>query len=209
MDTDLLVALYEKNYRIEKPASKISSIRPVHVPSNIRYLGVAAALLVLMLLWFLDSSRDKVSQIGFVEDATIESVVDSHHTIPVINSHLPANQSVVESPEQQPAMDPVGDLDSRPDIGDEIIVQADPAIPEHVLKLDFSGDCWVEVKDAEGKTLLSALKRLGDKVELDGIAPFNVLLGYAPVVTVSYNDEPIAIDVNPRSQAARLVVGRL
>jgi cytoskeleton protein RodZ len=71
----------------------------------------------------------------------------------------------------------------------------------------FSEDCWVEVKSTDGENLYSDLNRTGRTLVLTGRAPFQVLLGYAPGVTLSFNDEPVALERYSRNNVANLVLG--
>lgn len=80
---------------------------------------------------------------------------------------------------------------------------------ESLLSFVFEEDCWVEVKDSNNQVVFADLKRANETLSVHGKAPFNVLLGYAPGVRLSYNGEPVAINANPKNNAARMVVGQL
>ncbi|MGQ7956549.1 RodZ domain-containing protein [Pseudomonas sp. SP16.1] len=90
---------------------------------------------------------------------------------------------------------------------------AEPAAPVAVapgqgaLTLQFTADCWTQVTDANGKVLVSALKRSGERLELSGKAPMELRLGFARGAQVSYNGE--AVDVSPfiTGETARLKLG--
>ena len=75
------------------------------------------------------------------------------------------------------------------------------------VTLVFSEDCWVEVKSAEGENLYSDLNRTGRTLVLTGRAPFRILLGYAPGVSLSFNGEPVALERYSRNNVANLVLG--
>ena len=77
----------------------------------------------------------------------------------------------------------------------------------HGLAFQFSADCWVQVKDASGKTLLAVLGRRGDVLRVDsGTPPYHVLVGKASAVAISYNDKPVPLPANALG-VARLHVG--
>lgn len=80
---------------------------------------------------------------------------------------------------------------------------------EGLLTFQFSGDCWVEVKDSNDRVLYADLKRAQETLRLSGSAPFRVLLGYAPAVSLDFNGEPVSIAVNRNNNSARFVVGNL
>ncbi|QEY61504.1 helix-turn-helix domain-containing protein [Metapseudomonas lalkuanensis] len=77
-----------------------------------------------------------------------------------------------------------------------------------VVRIQFTANCWTQVTDADGKVLVSALKRTGDSVELAGKAPLEVRLGFARGAQVSYNGQ--SVDVSPfvRGETARLKLGQ-
>jgi cytoskeleton protein RodZ len=74
--------------------------------------------------------------------------------------------------------------------------------------LSFSSDCWVEIRDAEDRGIVSDLGREGRTIEVFGQGPFRMLLGYARGVELSYNGEPVGLAPHTRNNIASLVVGR-
>ncbi|MHC6803959.1 RodZ domain-containing protein, partial [Vibrio antiquarius] len=54
--------------------------------------------------------------------------------------------------------------------------QPAPVVPEGMtlLTMKFKADCWIQVKDTNGKTLVSGTHKPGQDVELTGKAPFKV-----------------------------------
>ncbi|MCR8323583.1 DUF4115 domain-containing protein, partial [Pseudomonas aeruginosa] len=65
-----------------------------------------------------------------------------------------------------------------------------------------------QVTDANGKVLVSALKRKGDSLELAGKAPLELRLGFARGAQVSYNGQPVDVTPFVRGETARLKVGQ-
>lgn len=76
------------------------------------------------------------------------------------------------------------------------------------LKFAFTDDCWVEIKDAQGSSIYSALSRPGDALELIGRPPFHILLGNAPAVTLAFNGERVALSPHTRNNVGTLVLGQ-
>lgn len=60
-------------------------------------------------------------------------------------------------------------------------------IPENQLLLEFSGDSWVSIKDADDNTLAIGLKKSSKVMRLNGKVPYQVFLGDATVVKISFN----------------------
>ena len=67
------------------------------------------------------------------------------------------------------------------------------------LTLVFSGDCWTEISDADGRRLFFGMGRGGREIELTGPAPFTVLLGDADSVALQLNGSPYSIPAASRS----------
>lgn len=59
------------------------------------------------------------------------------------------------------------------------------------LMLQFSEDCWVQVKDAQGKVLVNGLMKANTSHDLSGSAPFTVTLGNAPAARIALDDRPV------------------
>ncbi|WFS17566.1 helix-turn-helix domain-containing protein [Pseudomonas sp. 905_Psudmo1] len=89
----------------------------------------------------------------------------------------------------------------------------EPATPvaasagQGVLNVQFTADCWTQVTDADGKVLLSALKRSGERIELAGKAPLELRLGFARGAQVAYNGESVDVAPHMTGETARLKLG--
>ncbi|WP_374441128.1 helix-turn-helix domain-containing protein [Pseudomonas panipatensis] len=81
------------------------------------------------------------------------------------------------------------------------------AAGQGVVKVQFVADCWTQVTDADGKVLVSALKRKGDSFEVAGKAPVEVRLGYARGAQVSYNGQPVDVSPYAHGETARMKLG--
>jgi cytoskeleton protein RodZ len=75
------------------------------------------------------------------------------------------------------------------------------------LELSFSGDCWTEITDGNGRRLFFDLGRAGRTVSVSGAAPFSVLLGNADNVRLQLNGVSMPIpDDDRRGQTARFTL---
>ena len=75
------------------------------------------------------------------------------------------------------------------------------------LSLSFSGDCWTEISDADGRRLFFEMGRAGRTVDLSGPAPISILFGNAENVSLRVDgaDYPVTA-TNPGSRTARLTI---
>ncbi len=77
---------------------------------------------------------------------------------------------------------------------------------DHVLGFTFSGDCWVEVSDADGRILLSRQYHEGDVGEVRGTPPLSVVFGNAQMARLAYNGKEIELAPYTRISVARVTV---
>ena len=75
-----------------------------------------------------------------------------------------------------------------------------------LLGLTFSDKSWVEVIDANGKTVLDRNFKGGDAEEISGRAPFSVIVGNAKATRLAYNGKEIDLTPHTRASVARLTV---
>ena len=61
------------------------------------------------------------------------------------------------------------------------------------LSLNFSGECWTEISDADGRRLFYNMGRDGQSVELSGKAPITALFGNADNVEVQVNNSAYSL----------------
>ncbi|MGR5237581.1 cytoskeleton protein RodZ [Vibrio alfacsensis] len=81
-------------------------------------------------------------------------------------------------------------------------------VPEGMtrLTLKFKADCWIQVKDVNGKTLVSGTRKPGQDVELAGKAPFKVILGAPEGVTMTFASEPVDLSGYTSGKVARFTL---
>ncbi|GIU09693.1 MULTISPECIES: RodZ domain-containing protein [unclassified Shewanella] len=96
------------------------------------------------------------------------------------------------------------------EIAPSTTIQAEPVTAESntgsALKLSLTGDCWIKVADATGKTLVSDLKKAGSEINLVGAEPFSVTLGAPQVVNIQLNGKAISLEQYPSGKVARLTL---
>jgi cytoskeleton protein RodZ len=82
------------------------------------------------------------------------------------------------------------------------------AIGRDLLRISFIGESWIEVNDSESRQIYRDIREAGDVLEITGSAPFNILLGDAPFISMSLNGDEIDLSADIRiDNSARLTVG--
>lgn len=77
-----------------------------------------------------------------------------------------------------------------------------------MVKVQFVADCWTQVTDANGKVLVSALKRKGDSLELAGKAPLEAAPRFRSRRPGQLQRPAGGRDPFVRGETARLKVGQ-
>jgi cytoskeleton protein RodZ len=86
---------------------------------------------------------------------------------------------------------------------------AEPAstIEPASLEMQFSDDCWVEVRDASRKLLLADMRGAGDTEIVEGEPPYTVVLGTSQAVALRFQGRFVPVIPEPGKRSAQLVIG--
>lgn len=79
-------------------------------------------------------------------------------------------------------------------------------LPEASLLLMFRDSSWTEVKDRSGRILLSQLMAAGQTQTFSGTPPFELVIGNASEVGITYRGVPVDLAPYTRSGVARLTL---
>ncbi len=92
-------------------------------------------------------------------------------------------------------------------IADKPMATVSIAADANVLQIKVTQQSWIEILDAKGDILLADLKTSGYKGEVKGMAPFDVILGYAPGVELTLNGKRVEIPTIGNDNTAKLKIG--
>jgi len=73
-----------------------------------------------------------------------------------------------------------------------------------IVQLRVQHASWVEVRDAQGRVLLSRTLQPGEAVALDGEPPFRLTIGNAAATELRFRGQPVALEAHTRDAVARL-----
>ncbi|MFA0405668.1 MULTISPECIES: cytoskeleton protein RodZ [unclassified Vibrio] len=185
------------------------------------------------LWWWQNQQQDTLSQSlanteSSEELAVEESLAPEFTSLEVIEAEQnEAGASVVEDTEGLAAISDAEDTSDAVTPADETpaqqateteptaevaanaeAVEASTA-PEAVaneLVMQFSADCWIQVKDATGKTLSTGIKKAGQSLNLSGTAPYKVILGAPEGVSMTFASEPVDLSGYTSGKVARITL---
>ncbi|ARU56546.1 cytoskeleton protein RodZ [Oleiphilus messinensis] len=115
--------------------------------------------------------------------AKVDTVVSTDH------SEASDVENSTENPRNESVAEPVAEVPVA-----EVPVAAGSVAESPVIAVtgigrlvaQFSADCWIQVKNGKGRTVIAALKRDGDSIDYKGSLPFTVVIGAASAVDSMY-----------------------
>ncbi len=78
---------------------------------------------------------------------------------------------------------------------------------QSIMELTYTADSWTEISDAIGRRLVFDLVKEGKVINVKGVAPFSVFLGFAKGVSIKINEEPYNNRQLTRNGIARFKAG--
>jgi cytoskeleton protein RodZ len=85
-------------------------------------------------------------------------------------------------------------------------VIASPVSTSESLHMTFSEQTWVSVTDATGKEVFNKTKAPNTEDVAEGTPPFNIVIGNAAGVQMSYKDQPVDITSHTKANVSHLTV---
>ncbi|MCG9693262.1 cytoskeleton protein RodZ [Vibrio sp. Isolate22] len=195
--------------------------------------GIFAVIVgISSLWWWQNQQQDTLSQslanTESSEELAVEESLDPEFaSLEVIEAEQnDAAASVIEDTEGLAAISDAADTSAALDVTDEQpSVDAEPAVeletveatpapgitptPEvatKALTMQFTADCWIQVKDATGKTLSTGIKKAGQSLNLSGTAPYKVILGAPEGVSMTFASEPVDLSGYTSGKVARITL---
>ncbi len=151
-------------------------------------LLLAVAVPVALYMW-LNSDGGEGSDTQVQAPPALQS-----HPAPVAATAPAAVPTEAAAPPAPPSAPPTPSATPAPPEV-ETPAQPEPAESGSVLHLEFGDKSWTEIKDASGRMLLRQLNPAGSSADVRGQPPFDVVIGNASQVQLTYNGRPI--DLKP------------
>ena len=236
LDGQALVAEFDVAYGVPNNSAKpMSAIRKgvqqskpgdtwVKLISIVFVVGLVAASIVWwqsqngsqMLPQLSSGAAQELPSDALVEDLDADADLDLlllSTNESEVDAIVPEAESIIESEEAQvvvvePVVDPVANAATEQapkEVTDAVVLLPNQA----QLVMVFDKDCWVEIKDANGKMVLSDLYSAGDTIEQVITAPIEVLLGRSSgVATMTFDGRTIDLKPHTRKDIARLTLSK-
>lgn len=174
-------ALPEQAVVLPDPVPFADGARRVNLTYLLISIGVLVAVGVLAFEWMRDSGG--AAKLEFVPAAQTppmaQTMVSSIAATPVI---------AAAETQAQPSPNPT------------------PARAQRRINLGFERESWVEITDRAGRRLISQLNPAGSAQAIEGVPPFEVVIGNAQHVTLTYEDRPIDLQPHVKVEVARFTL---
>ncbi|WP_135455554.1 RodZ domain-containing protein [Vibrio echinoideorum] len=178
------------------------------------------------LWWWQNQQQDTLSQslinTESSEELVVEESLDPELTsLEVIEAEQNTETSLVtenaddltvdSATEASSSLEPVELVEEVQESENVASVTADPetvvsASVANELTMQFSSDCWIQVKDASGKTLSTGIKKAGQTLNLSGTTPYKVILGVPEGVSMTFASEPVDLSGYTSGKVARITL---
>ena len=230
LDPEPLVANLDTAEPEVVPEKSSTSINPLPIQLPPAALGGGAIVLVLLLVWVVwpASEEPTVTEIEQMQEAAVAEAfeeapaVEQAPDLAALQSAMPVatdepeslDAVAVEEEMAQEGMAEEVETESFLEVSSEVIsTLREGYLPLtgagfQLLDIDFTEECWVEIKNSDGATLFADLGRPGRTFRFQGEGPFHVLLGYAPGVLIRFNEEPVVLSPHTRNNVASVVLGQ-
>jgi len=227
-------AIQEDELPVAKDSLELTSESLLKKPEVSIALGLACAALLITGLWWWQSGAAPEKPAARVTNVMEDSGREVEPEQPAVGDE-PGDELLVAAAEQFAATGAALEASALNEADAEVleseVTEAETATPalgqslaspgeqtdsgfaevagDAMLQFRFSGDCWVEVHDGNDERIYKDMRRDADSLNLDGLPPFNILLGDSTVVELRYRGEPVVITPRRGRVLARFTVGAL
>ena len=182
---------------------------------NLIWLGAALLLSVLVVAFAVWHFTTPLAKHEVAQVETPVSLPDKMQVIPVSPV---AEAGVIALPAAKATRSPEGAAQpltpAVKTIFSQDVPQAQPkklpgVLPQAAaLRLMFDEESWTEIKGKDDKILSSQVNPRGSELQLDGLAPFSLVIGHAASAHLYYKGKQVDLTpyINSSSEVARLTL---
>lgn len=182
---------------------------------------VILVLIALSIAWWWQSTARRsagdealaASEMGTEQTMSVASVTPAvdvaDPVLPVASDTVATEVVVSDAAATVPAVVAATSaaLSTEASAAEATLAPAEPAATESgkapQLKMSFTADCWLDVKDANGKTLFSGLKKANDELVLEGPEPLRFIIGAPMAVNLEYQGKSFDMSRYNNGRTAR------
>jgi cytoskeleton protein RodZ len=212
LPADELVSVFSEIMQEQESVPETVEVMPSRRRRWIPMVSVALVLAVVLvvLLWPQDDTADPDGAApATAAEETESGSADQEPESQSSESDDEASDAEASGPDESGA----NEAESEPELEPARLAegqneeQAESAEAADRLAMTFSGDCWLEVRDASGQVVFEGRRSAGVALNVSGEAPFELRIGDASAVeSLSINDEQQTMPSRAAGQVVRLSV---
>jgi cytoskeleton protein RodZ len=187
--------LLEKDIQQGEPKLRLMGVPEKKFEQWKLVICLMLALLAALLFWIVPSSHDE--ELALLETPPVTPMVLSQQKSLTLTPPLSQESQKNEMP-----LDGEGSVDFYDNNAEAAVVGK-----LQRLQIQVTQQSWIEVLDARGDILIADLKPSGSTLDVTGMPPFNVVLGYAPGVQLSYAGQQVTVAPISTDNTATLKIG--
>lgn len=225
IDLAVILAAYDELLVQLQPSELVQEKAPIVAENNHRgawqflaVIGVFFIALWLISVWFFDNHSDSQYVVPLVDNApssvASKAVMENASAIDtsaMVLSSASGESNAAELLAVAPAESKqITSVVVSPDAVNQLDEPSEQVKSTRLDELIFSfrEESWLEVSDSRGDVLATELQSAGSKLNLVGLAPFDVKLGNAPAVDVLFNGKKIDVIPLMGSNVLTLKIGK-
>ena len=176
-------------------------------------LGVLVAVSAIAYQWYREHNA-RSGQVAAASKAAPAARPDPVHEEPVAVAKAPEKKSPEKPPaakEREKVAAPAPAPQEKTVIPERTVKEAVVSVKPvpagvHRIVLRCEEEAWLEVKDANGRQLLSSLNPPGCERVVQGRGPFELVIGNASHVRVMHNDRELDLRPHSKQDIARFTI---
>lgn len=227
---DEMLAIFNDEYQTNEPSLNLYQHGHGQQERQFPWFMLALIAIILVVMWLAFQQWQQTQAVQQASIAEVEQVdtEDNFSTsiVEPLDAMQSSNQPIISSAKQTAeqlgiaannldeitaAEAVISTSDSNGENSQTTITEQQvsntEAAEESTLQLSFSGECWVEVTNADSQVLVSKVMRADQSLLLKSDQPLSILLGRANVASVTYNNQTVDLSPHMEGDLARLTLG--
>ena len=184
-------------------------VQPTNFKRDSAALGLV--LLIIALVWFF--AYHNKSDVAEVNVSTVIQDALPQQSMPVAEREVKSNEQVTElaSPKEVSTSnsEPSKALEKTVNEPTKVEPMKKVSVGESLVrvKLLFTGNSWVSVKDKNGNTLYDKTAKAGGEEYVEGVPPLKFHIGNVGATQIVFNGETVDLSPNTYNNMARVTLG--
>jgi cytoskeletal protein RodZ len=188
-----------------------SPVQPNNFRRDSAVLGLM--LVVFSLIWFFAYQNESDSNVIEVNVSSVTQEALPQQSMPVAEREVKSNEQATELalPKEASASNSESSKASEKTANEPAKLEPmkKVSVGESLVrvKLLFTGNSWVSVKDKTGNTLYDKTAKAGGEEYVEGIPPLKFHIGNVSATQIVFNGETVDLSPNTYNNMARVTLG--